>query len=465
MELDQISSLKLLLAEKEARLSAALMDLEQLRRGIKRGDSDALTLMRGELEKYKLITRMSCDIFWEFYPNTMLTVFSPGFSECTGWNRLIYEDFEQVKALVHPEDLPKFSDNMMGVIYGQQPGFNYEYRVHCADGQYGWFNNRCYGIRDDETGELIYILGLTHDFTHFRRQEAFLQEEKVKNQILLKTATDYIWEFNVELQILQFSRELADLLGLQEMILQRKEAESLDGLYPLLRFVDSDPSAVAERRHLHVQLCNAENGHSYWFEVASFPLRNVKGELYKLIGTMHDINEQKELEDAVRRDPLTQAFNRRAAYESFECRYENFVDGGSNCGVLFMDIDNFKGINDTYGHAAGDLVLQEMVALTHEVAAYDAQTYRWGGEEFVILCVYTNAEDLLAFAECVRRTIEAHVLRWKGQSIRFTVSVGVSIFDKGDTGYDNAIQRADDAVYKVKSSGKNAVHFHGPGEE
>lgn len=465
MELDQISSLKLLLAEKEARLSAAMMDLEQLRRGIKRGDSDALTLMSGELEKYKLITRMSCDIFWEFYPNTMLTVFSPGFSECTGWNRLIYEDFEQVKALVHPEDLPKFSDNMMGVIYGQQPGFNYEYRVHFADGQYGWFNNRCYGIRDDETGELVYILGLTHDFTHFRRQEAFLQEEKVKNQILLKTATDYIWEFDFEQQVLQFSRELADLLGLQDMILQRKVVDSLDGLCPLLRFVDNEQSGEAERRHVHVQLCNAENGHSYWFEVSSFPLRNVKGGLYKIIGTMHDINDKKQLEDAVRRDPLTRAYNRRAAYETFVCRFENFMDGGPNCGVLFMDIDNFKGINDTYGHAAGDMVLQEMVSLTHKVAEHGAETYRWGGEEFVILCGYTDAQGLLDFAERVRRTIEGHVMRWKGQTIRFTVSVGVSTFDKEDTGYDIAIQRADDAVYKVKDSGKNGVYFRAAGCE
>lgn len=459
MELDQISSLKLLLVEKEARLSAAMMDLEQLRRGIKGGDSDIVALMSNELEKYKLVTRMSCDMFWEFYPNTMLTVFSPGFSDCTGWNRLIYDSFEQIKALVHPEDQPKFSDNMMGVLYGQQPGFNYEFRMRCADGQYAWFNNRCYGIRDDETGELIYILGLTHDFTHFRRQEAFLQEEKVKNQILLKTATDYIWEFDFEQQSLQLSRELADLLGLPEITLQRGAVQAHSGLSSLLRFVESSQSRVTERRHVRVKLCNNENNQVYWFEVSSFPLRNVKGELYKLIGTMHDINEKKQLEDDVLRDPLTRAYNRRAAYVTFERKYESFVDGGPNCGVLFMDIDDFKSINDTYGHAAGDHVLQEMVNLTHQVAAHDAVTYRWGGEEFVILCDYVSDQQVLDFAELVRRTVEGHALRWKGQSIHFTISLGCSIFDASDTGYDNAIQRADAAVYVVKSGGKNAVRF------
>ena len=458
----QLKALNALLAEKEAKWSSTIMELEQLRRGIKCGDSDALGLMRSELEKYKLIMRMSCDVFWDFYPNTMLTVFSPGFTECTGWGRLIYEDFDHLKALVHPEDLPKFTDNMMGVLYGQQPGFNYEFRLLCADGEYGWFNNRCYGIRDDDTGELIYILGLTHDFTHFRRQEAFLQEEKVKNQILLKTATDYIWECDFEKQSVHFSRELADLLGLQDVTLDREAVESMSGLRPLLDFVVSARDDEAARRNVHLQLFNCENSQSYWFDVASFPLRNVKGEFYKLIGTMHDINEKKQLEDAARRDPLTLAYNRRAAYETFERKYEHFVDGGDNCGVLFMDIDNFKLINDTYGHAAGDVVLQEMVALTHKVAAHGAETYRWGGEEFVILCTYEGEQALLDFGEHVRRSVEAHSLRWKGQPLRFTISVGMSIFDKGDTSYDNAIQRADAAVYAVKGSGKNGVQFRKP---
>ena len=460
-EKQELAALEGLLLQKETQWSSAIMELEQLRRGMKQGASDVQDFMQNELEKYKLIMRMSCDMFWDFYPNTMLTVFSPGFAECTGWGRLIYEDFEHFKSLVHPEDLPKFTDNMMGVIYGQQPGFNYEFRLLCADGQYGWFNNRCYGIRDDDTGDLVYILGLTHDFTHFRRQEAFLQEEKVKNQILLKTATDYIWEYDFEQQALQFSRELADLLGLQDVRISREQAQTKGGLCPLLQCVDSLHLEQAEKnKHLsHLQLSNNENRQSYWFEVAAFPLRNVKDEFYKLIGTMHDINEKKQLEDAVLRDPLTRAYNRRAAYEAFQRLYERYREGGCNSGVLFLDLDNFKLINDTYGHAAGDLVLQEMVGLMHKVAQHEAETYRWGGEEFVILCDYHDDKQLLDFAEVVRKAVEGHTLRWQGRVLNFTVSVGVSTFGPQDGSYDAAVQRADGAVYVVKADKKNGVHY------
>ena len=460
-----MSSLQELLLQKEIQWSSAIMELEQLRRGMKQGASDVHELMQSELEKYKLIMRLSCDVFWDFYPNTMLTVFSPGFADCTGWNRLIYEDFEEFKGLVHPEDLPKFTDNIMGVLYGQQPGFNYEYRLLCADGQYCWFNNRCFGIRDDVTGDLVYILGLTHDFTHFRRQEAFLQEEKVKNQILLKTATDYIWEYDFEQPSLLFSRELADILGMQDVRIARDAAQEKGGLASLLHFVDSVPTDERlehSRLHAHLQLRNSENNQLYWFEVASFPLCNVKGELYKLIGTMHDINEKKQLEDAVLRDPLTKAFNRRAAYVALERLHQSFVEQRANSGLFFIDVDNFKKVNDTYGHAAGDLVLQEMVAVIQKVSQHGAETYRWGGEEFLIILDYHHDEQLLAHAETVRRAVEAHTLRWQGRAINFTVSIGVSIFGEADDSYDAAVERADNAVYVVKSNKKNGVHYHPP---
>jgi diguanylate cyclase (GGDEF)-like protein len=125
-------------------------------------------------------------------------------------------------------------------------------------------------------------------------------------------------------------------------------------------------------------------------------------------------------------------------------------------GVLFMDIDHFKRINDTYNHETGDQVLV-MVAntLRHNMRSEDAVA-RWGGEEFVALLAGLDDTGLVVMAEKLRTLVERSFLRLKDQNVGVTISIGITLIRMDDT-FKSVIDRADHNMYKSKQAGQNCV--------
>ena len=165
----------------------------------------------------------------------------------------------------------------------------------------------------------------------------------------------------------------------------------------------------------------------------------------------------EELQEMAMHDPLTGIANRRFVEISLAARLEELKRYGFSFAVLFTDIDNFKQINDTYGHTVGDRILK-MVSATfaHSLRSFDI-IGRWGGEEFVTLMINVNQVDLFVLSDRLRRLVEKSMLTIEnGETIGVTVSIGATVARVSDT-IETLIERADKLMFESKRRGRNLV--------
>lgn len=169
------------------------------------------------------------------------------------------------------------------------------------------------------------------------------------------------------------------------------------------------------------------------------------------------IRHSKDLETKLNQDPLTKVYNRRAYVKRITNEMERFLRYQTIFSILVLDIDFFKKVNDTYGHAIGDKCLQEITRRTLPVIRKNDMLARYGGEEFVVVMPETSSDGAVFVAEKIRHSIEKIEFIYKTDTIKMTVSIGVSQVKDGDTSHEAVFERADAALYKAKSEGRNRV--------
>lgn len=164
---------------------------------------------------------------------------------------------------------------------------------------------------------------------------------------------------------------------------------------------------------------------------------------------------RRELQKLATTDSMTGCINRREMYS----RIKNL--GGPVSGVLLMlDLDRFKHINDTHGHAAGDTVIRDFSSRIQRVLRSSDWVARIGGEEFVVWMSNAKPESALLVAERLRKEIESSPVQFNNKDIDYTVSIGVYFVDNAEpSGFDSWLKAADDNLYRAKNDGRNKVEF------
>ena len=196
----------------------------------------------------------------------------------------------------------------------------------------------------------------------------------------------------------------------------------------------------------------SKTGKDFPVEVTLIPIV-YKGE-ERLYCVWRDLSKEKELYTLSITDPLTQIYNRRYFILSLENEIERVKRGASPFSLIMADIDRFKNINDTFGHAVGDKVLVEMVKLFKRRLRKIDIICRWGGEEFLILLPQTPVNKATIVAENLRKSLEnMYIPEIKGH---ITASFGVIEYCSGDT-VESLTKRVDVMMYKAKSEGRNCV--------
>lgn len=165
----------------------------------------------------------------------------------------------------------------------------------------------------------------------------------------------------------------------------------------------------------------------------------------------------EDLAEANRVDGLTRAFNRRHWEECMAQEFSRARRYKHNVSLVMLDIDNFKQINDTYGHQCGDMVLIETAKYIKELLRISDVFGRYGGEEFCVILPETDLLGAADVAERIRDGFQHIQFEFGGISLKATLSVGVTIIDPEDTRYENMITRADAALYQAKESGRNRM--------
>lgn len=157
------------------------------------------------------------------------------------------------------------------------------------------------------------------------------------------------------------------------------------------------------------------------------------------------------------RDTVTGLMNRQFFEGALQQQLALAERTGRSLALLFLDIDDFKAINDTRGHLAGDAVLKEAAGLVQRGVRECDVVARYGGEEFVVLMPGTDAERAAVLAERVRRSIAAHNCYGADASLRITISGGIAAYPEHARSAAELIHHADHALYRAKSTGKNSV--------
>jgi diguanylate cyclase (GGDEF)-like protein/PAS domain S-box-containing protein len=206
------------------------------------------------------------------------------------------------------------------------------------------------------------------------------------------------------------------------------------------------------------------DGSFRWVENRYVPVRNKEGQLIEVEGIILDITERKVAEEKIallaRTDGLTGLANRATIIERLSQTFAATKRGASSFAILYLDLDHFKEINDTLGHAVGDLLLQAVSERIKSCTRESDVVARLGGDEFAVLQLEMGElANAGALAEKIQTTVALpYVL--DGNEVRISVSIGICPYVAGSTGADAMLAQADLALYRSKHEGRNQYHFH-----
>lgn len=206
-----------------------------------------------------------------------------------------------------------------------------------------------------------------------------------------------------------------------------------------------------------------KDGHRVPVRIRATAIVNDAGEIVGAVEIFSDNTEKitalqlvEELQHKVFIDPLTGLANRRYIDMNLLARHDEMMRYGWQYGVIMMDLDHFKGVNDRYGHAVGDDVLR-MVARTLRHSSRSSDIIgRWGGEEFIAVVANTTALRLRNNAERYRSLVEKSTLRVGTAAVRITLSAGVAVAIPGEP-VEEVVRKADSLLYESKRAGRNRV--------
>jgi len=201
----------------------------------------------------------------------------------------------------------------------------------------------------------------------------------------------------------------------------------------------------------------------FWFEARIQKLDFLIDNEEVVLWVASNMSERHNLEIQLRKlsykDQLTNLFNRRKFEKDLTYQLELYARYGTQTSILIFDIDNLKSINDNYGHHVGDDAITNIAdKCLSQIRCVDS-AYRLGGDEFIIIMPNTQLQDASYFAERLRKTLKLSLSKFTTEALSFSVSIGVSCFLSGDDSYKKPLQRADNALYRAKRTGKNKVEI------
>jgi diguanylate cyclase (GGDEF)-like protein/PAS domain S-box-containing protein len=225
-----------------------------------------------------------------------------------------------------------------------------------------------------------------------------------------------------------------------------------------------------------------KNGESYWEQAVVAPVLGPEEQILNFIAVKQNITKRKQAEEALQsanqrlenqlreieilqaslreqaiRDPLTGLHNRRFLNEVIEHEFHRAARLSQSLSIVTLDIDGFKSINDTYGHAAGDACLVRLADLLQQHIRLSDIACRYGGEEFLLVLPGADVSGAVQFAEHLRLLLADTITSFDGQEIKVTISLGVATYPVDSTNYSEIICKADKALYVSKHRGRNRV--------
>jgi diguanylate cyclase (GGDEF)-like protein/PAS domain S-box-containing protein len=368
-----------------------------------------------------------------------------------------------IREFIHPDELYSTDENRALLLSGERRSYRTERRYIRKDGSTVWGLVSLSLMRDAD-GKPSFVLAQVQDISDRKRAEEHLRRREQEFRALVENATDVIVRFDRELRHVYVNPAIEKIIGIPRA--------SLIGLTHAELTTDNATAQLWESKLLQVLESRRETTFQFPLETTEgmrtylarlTPEFDAIGEVESILSISRDISEHHEhsqrLQHQAVHDTLTGLPNRALLYDRLRQALALSRRQGQSVAVLFLDLDNFKLVNDTLGHAVGDELLQRVARRLERCVREEDTVARFGGDEFAILL--PNVADTAGAVEVAER-----IIAWLKPDFdlgandhRVTTSVGIALSRSTSDAPDDLLRWADIAMYRAKAAGKNQLQI------
>lgn len=317
-----------------------------------------------------------------------------------------------------------------------------------------------------QSGMAMYAC-VVADISHRKAAEQELRKAEASYRELVETAHDLVWSIDNTGRWLFVNIASNSIYGLMPEDMLSKTL--FDFTAP--EFLERDNQALRQllsgKELLQYETVHIDvHGTRHHLSFNASPQLNATGQIIHLRGTARDITEQKAYEEQLtyqaEHDSLTGLYNRHYFQQELERLIARVARSGTNAALFYIDLDQFKYVNDTLGHAAGDRLLIDATLMLRQHVREGDLLARFGGDEFTLLLYNIDNEDAELSAGKLRKLFEDYAFYDNGNNFNVTCSVGVSIIDNTSQSAEESLAQADLACNLAKTRGRNRIYVYNP---
>lgn len=368
------------------------------------------------------------------------------------------------ESITHPDDREPLREEInVALVAGRR--FSVEYRIICLDSSVKWVWERGIGIYDP-AGKLIAVEGFIQDISERKLADQALQEAERRYRSIFENATEGIFQTTPEGRYLNVNPALARIYGYDT------PQALIDDMRDIAGQLYVDPARRQEFMRLMRERGSISNFVSQvyrssreiiWISENARSVYDEGGRLIYYEGSVEDVSDhkryQEQLEYQANHDALTRLPNRMLLYDRLTLAIAHIKRYGGMLAVAFIDLDNFKLVNDSLGHDVGDQLLKTMAERMRSCLRESDTVARQGGDEFVL--ILTAEADEAAISRAINRILEVIAAPWHthGRELQVTCSIGVSTYPADGADAATLLKNADIAMYRAKTAGRNTIQF------
>jgi len=418
-------------------------------------------------ERNQLALPSANDGLWDFDTLNNRVYLSPRWKQMMGYDEVGAGPTPDWRTLVHSDDMSRVQAAIRDHVAGKTPIFESLHRMRHATGEWRWVISRAKAKVDDK-GRLLRLVGVELDITERKLYEEALFREKESAQITLQSIGDAVITTDAK-GVIDYLNPVAE--ALTGWRLEDGQGRAIEEIFRAFHEETCEPLenplAVAIRRTRSIKsvrpmLLIRRDGNEIYVESTASPIRDGSGAVSGGVLVFHDVSEARELNRRLSyhasHDVLTGLVNRREFENRMERALKSAKARETSYALCCLDLDQFKIVNDTCGHSAGDALLGQVGAMLKSKVRWRDTLARLGGDEFGILLESCTLDEAMRTAELLREAVRNFKFTWEERTFRLGASIGVVPLSAENADVASVLSAADSACQAAKEAGRNRVH-------
>jgi diguanylate cyclase (GGDEF)-like protein/PAS domain S-box-containing protein len=377
----------------------------------------------------------------------------------------LYEAFLDT---VHPDDRDLVNRTYTESVQNRIP-YDIVHRLRMKDGRVKYVHERCETFYDEQ-GRPLRSHGTVQDITERKQAEETLFHEKERAQVTLQSIGDAVITTDAEGLITYLNPIAEEITGWDSAEAQgRPLLQVFNAMHETTRQPVECPATVCLREQRNVALSQhtvlvRRDGVEFAIEDSAAPIRDRSGNIIGAVLVFHDVSHARVLANQIayqaHHDSLTGLINRHEFEDCINQALESAATDGRHHAMCYIDLDQFKIVNDCCGHIAGDQLLKELAGILHSLVRENDVLARLGGDEFGVLLEGCPLDKAFSIAEALRDAIGKFRFAWGDRLFEIGASIGLVAITSDSGSLTDVLSAADSACYAAKDRGRNRVHVY-----